>query len=290
MDDQTFETSLFFRCPMCASSDFVNVVVPEFDFTSDKISAHVSEGPVTIACSSCEHEFDGTAYCNPAECTIKLDGFDGLTFYGDPPHYSADDAEFWANYDPPDSPFRVFNESIANMLKLLEKRIEIWGDRQLFERMIFSQSITIMEQYLFDRAVKDVLRDYGMVLKLISKDKILSAEKYSLHEIATESKLVENKVKAHLSKILYHNLPRVKVLYGILYSVDISYSKDDWQILSKSMVHRHDCVHRNGHDVDGKKHQVFTREYVEDIIMKIRNLVDYIEKVSIRHFELDDYF
>jgi hypothetical protein len=52
---------------------------------------------------------------------------------------------------------------------------------------------------------------------------------------------------------------------------------DDRSKLHKAIEYRHDCVHRNGIDRDGKRLEVFTRQYVQGIADDIKMLVDKIE-------------
>ena len=41
---------------------------------------------------------------------------------------------------------------------------------------------------------------------------------------------------------------------------------------------RHDCVHRNGFNKDGQKHEVFTKGYVQDSADLIKNFVEKIDE------------
>lgn len=41
---------------------------------------------------------------------------------------------------------------------------------------------------------------------------------------------------------------------------------------------RHDCVHRNGSDLDGQELKVFTKQFVQHTADSIKDLVQSIEK------------
>jgi hypothetical protein len=277
---QHFETTIFFRCPKCGAADFVGIEVPEFDFNSDRMSDHVSEGTVYFDCSNCEHEFEAEATCNAAGCKITLAEYGEVTFDGDSPLYSADDS-YWESYEPPSDPYSVFMASMDGLEKLVNAEISIWGDGQLINRMIFSNIIASLEYYLADRVLRDVLYSNELILKLIDKDKYLSQEKLTIFEVATNPSAAKDRVSSYLKKILYHNLERVKVLYGIVYSVDISFDRRDWDFLLKSVNYRHDCVHRNGHDKDGNLLDVFSKSFVNETMDIAKRIVSRIEEVAI---------
>jgi hypothetical protein len=48
------------------------------------------------------------------------------------------------------------------------------------------------------------------------------------------------------------------------------------------MMHRHDCVHRNGFDKDGNRLFIFTKEYIEEIATLMRALVRRINEYLMR--------
>jgi hypothetical protein len=45
----------------------------------------------------------------------------------------------------------------------------------------------------------------------------------------------------------------------------------------RAINYRHDCVHRNGFDKDGKKLDLFTKKYVQSVADEMREIVDGIE-------------
>jgi predicted RNA-binding Zn-ribbon protein involved in translation (DUF1610 family) len=274
---QHFETTIFFRCPGCGAADFIGIEVPEFDFTSDRMSDHVSEGTVYFDCPNCEREFEAEAFCNAAGCKITLAEYNKLSFDGDSPLYSTDD-DYWESYDPPSDPYSVFKASVEGLEKLLNTEISIWGDGQLINRMIFSNAIASLEYYLSDKVLRDVIDSDKLILKLIDRDKHLSQEKLTILEVATNSSAAKDKVSSHLKKILYHNLERVKVLYGIVYGIDLSVDRDDWNFLLKAVIYRHDCVHRNGRDKDANLLDVFSKPFVIETMDIAKRLVSRIEE------------
>jgi hypothetical protein len=89
--------------------------------------------------------------------------------------------------------------------------------------------------------------------------------------------LVEKKVRKHLRGIMYHNLARVDVLYKIALGVRMLDLAADTKPLFAAVVLRHDCVHRNGADKDGRPLDVFTKTFVQQTADTIRDFVRSVE-------------
>lgn len=182
----------------------------------------------------------------------------------------------WADYDLPDNPFTIFMDSYHHTGDLLADYGNDSG-AHLVNRMIFSQQITALEAYLGDTLTKVVLADKGAMNRLMTNDMELAKERFSLAEIAGDPSLVESRVREYLRSILYHNLAKVDFLYGAALGIRILGLAHDKALLFTATMQRHDCVHRNGLDKDGKKLIVFTKQYVQDTADLIRKLVEKIE-------------
>jgi hypothetical protein len=184
----------------------------------------------------------------------------------------------WIAYALPDSPFSIFLASRQQTGELLANYGRD-GGVCLLNRMVFSHQITALEAYLGDTLLKEVLRDNDAITRLLQKDSDLAQMKFTLAEIAADPDLVRKKVGEYLRSILYHNLAKVDFLYGIALQLKIlplveGRKKDLFQAVSL----RHDCVHRNGFDEDGKELTVFTRQFVQEKSNLIKEFVAKIEK------------
>jgi hypothetical protein len=91
---------------------------------------------------------------------------------------------------------------------------------------------------------------------------------------------VKTKVGNYLKSVMYHNLPKVRVLYQAVFRFDIfqMLRPNGTAVLMKAIEYRHDCVHRNGFDKNGNRLDVFTSEYIENVGNEMRALVDRIEQ------------
>lgn len=80
-----------------------------------------------------------------------------------------------------------------------------------------------------------------------------------LAEMAKEPRLIVQIAREHLQGIMYHKLPKVDVLYRIALefrTLNLAVDKDS---LFATVLLRHDCVHRNGSDMDGQELKVGCR-------------------------------
>jgi hypothetical protein len=184
----------------------------------------------------------------------------------------------WIDYSPPDNPFTIFLTSCRQTADLLD-HYGSQGGAHVLNRMVFSHQITALEAYLGDTLLKEVLRDNDAITRLIQKDSDLTQMKFTLTEIAASPNLVEDCVREHLRSILYHNLAKVDVLYGIALQLRIlPLLENNKEELFRAVSLRHDCVHRNGFDKDGKELTVFTRQFVQERSDLIKDFVEKIEQ------------
>lgn len=127
------------------------------------------------------------------------------------------------------------------------------------------------------RIINAVVGDADAMQRLITEDDELAKEKFTLAEISKEPTLIERKVREHLRSILYHNLAKVDVLYGIALKIKILDHSDDKGSLFKAVILRHDCVHRNGFDKEGNELKIFNKKFVRDSADQIKSFVENIE-------------
>lgn len=200
-------------------------------------------------------------------------------------HNEPEPAE-WLNYEAPSNPFQVFMNSYHHTSDLLADHGGARGDH-VVNRMIFSHQITALEAYLGDTLLNEVMRDKAVMQRLIDQDDELKKDKFTLSEISKDSGLVERKVREHIRSVMYHNLKKVDVLYSIALGVRVLSLVTDKSSLFKAVLLRHDCVHRNGFDKDGKEIDVFTKSFVQETADLIMAFVEDIQKAVERRASID---
>ncbi len=142
---------------------------------------------------------------------------------------------------------------------------------------MFSHQVTALEAYLGDTLKNEVFRDLNALQRLVDQDDDLKKEKFTLAEISKDPRLIEKKVREHLRGIMYHNHARVDVLYRIALGVKILDLATDKKSLFAAVMLRHDCVHRNGADKDGRPPEVYTKTFVQQTADSIRDFVRSVE-------------
>jgi hypothetical protein len=122
--------------------------------------------------------------------------------------------------------------------------------------------------------------DKDAIARLISDDIELSKMKHSLTEILADPDVVNTSIKVYLKSIIYHNLAKVRALYKIVFKVDLFtlLTEEERKALFKSIEYRHDCVHRNGRDKEGKQLDVFIPAFVQAHSDMLKKFVEAIEK------------
>jgi hypothetical protein len=191
-------------------------------------------------------------------------------------HEADPEPDDWVDYPLPDEPFTVFMNSYHQTGDLLADHGKDHGG-YLLNRMVFSHHVTALEAYLGDTLLKAVLGDKVAMDRLMAADTDLRQEKFTLAEIAADTNLVEKKIREHLRSILYHNLAKVDFVYNTALQLKILNLISDKPSLFKAIKLRHDCVHRNGFDMDGKELTVFTKQFVQNTADLIKDFAAKIE-------------
>ena len=193
--------------------------------------------------------------------------------------HSESEPSEWNDYSIPDDPFAIFMNSYRHTGDLLADHGD-HGGHQLVNRMIFVQQIAAMEAYLADKLINEVYADPDAFQRVLHGDDDLSKAKFTLPEIAKDPDFVKQKVREHLRSLLYHNLSKVNVLFNIALGIRILDFTENKEPLFKAVALRHDCVHRNGVDKDGKEIKVFTKKFVQETADLIKAFIQFIEGES----------
>jgi hypothetical protein len=272
---QRFESWVQFECPACKNRVWTTVEVPAPNFAAERGSDTATEGKVSFCCPTCNKELQGHAYSSPHYCTIALHDFPETTVDAEPPKYSPD--VDWIDYETPNDPYQEFIVSLAHTEDMLTEH----GDGfAVANQMVFAHRIGALEAYLSDTIINLVAANPQALSRLLASNTDLAREKFTLQEIDANPDLVKSKVLGHLRDSLWHNLPKVRVIYQSVLNLDLFkiLGQDDKATLLQAIQYRHDCVHRNGFNRDKKLLDVFTKEYVTNIKQVLERLVSEINE------------
>lgn len=163
-----------------------------------------------------------------------------------------------------------YTTAIHEIQELLKKN-EINSESTLL-KIMYSSIISIFETYLFDLFINIVNSNPKILRRVVENYKIFKREKIDKSNIFIELDEVKNAVIRELQKINYHNISVVVPLYKKSLSIDFSQQVSG---LSKMIEVRHDIVHRNGEDFNGKKHNIKIQQ-INLLIEKTNEIVNYI--------------
>lgn len=170
-----------------------------------------------------------------------------------------------------------FGVSMSFVANLLESNVNTLLESR-FHRLLYANVITALETYLSDAFIYTVLSDEEMLRKLVENDKYFQKKKIRMSEIFDEYESLNKQVKEYLMTITWHNLPRAKSLFDITFGIIFP---SEMTLLIAAVLKRHDIVHRNGKNRDGKE-LLFKKQDVKDLVTTATSFVDSIDiKLSI---------
>jgi hypothetical protein len=275
---QIFQSKIRFTCPECKVENSMYIQVPEFNWSTAEDSSELySEGSVEFECMKCNWPFSGYAMNNAGNCDITFDEYPETIIDADLAHFS-EDPEDWTFYDVPADPYSIYLESYGQLVALLAKLGSSDGTDPI-NRMIFVQHISSLEAYLADTLIEKVGENKQVLLRLVDNDSDLRKIKFSLVDFLKNPDLVNHSVREFLLDINYHNLPRVNALYNVALNVSVLAKDIDHSHIFEAIKLRHDCVHRNGTNKEGKKLDGLNREYVEKTAEVIKRYADELQNL-----------
>ncbi len=173
--------------------------------------------------------------------------------------------------------YTTFTESIDNLKELLHIALNNKRLYQPFLRMIYANTIAIMETYLSDAFVQTVVNNQQYITNLLQTDPEFKDRKYGLSEILVWEEFSKKTVTKYLlNNIMWHNIFRVAKMYEAVLHINFP-NDDDLAPVSKAVAVRHDIVHRNGKDKQGTVRK-FDIRGVEKNIATISAFITHIDK------------
>lgn len=141
-----------------------------------------------------------------------------------------------------------FLNEIHDLKVILDSKINILHQEAMY-KMIYAHSVALLESFLGDTLKTLISSNEAIFENAINKIEELTKAKFELKDIAKQKDGAKGLAIKELSKVLYHNIPKVKRLYEC--SLDQNLNIDISEIDKITKI-RHDIVHRNGKSIDGK--------------------------------------
>ena len=130
-----------------------------------------------------------------------------------------------------------------------------------------------METYLSDTLIKSVTENDEHLRKFTETYKPFKKQIFTTDDIFNRMDHLKDNVKGQLRELMYHNLPKIKPIFKDSMEIDIGVIKE---LYKAAVLIRHDIVHRNGKDKDGKEH-VIAKEDVEKHCTQVNDFIYNIE-------------
>ncbi len=169
--------------------------------------------------------------------------------------------------------YMTFKSSMKNALKLNET--ELANDlnlRRQMAYMLYANVITALETYLCDRFISLVQNDKKYLRSFVEGFLDYNEEKFLLSEIFIKYDGIESKAIDSMKSVLYHNLPKVSGMFRDTFGIKFPIFSE----VFKSVLIRHDLVHRAGKTKDGQFHEL-NSDSVKSVVNLCSGLVEELE-------------
>jgi hypothetical protein len=176
--------------------------------------------------------------------------------------------------------FQSFSDSIENINEILEANVDGAAQTHLFG-LLYVSVITAIETYLSDAFINAVLKDNQHLRRFVENNPEFSQKRFSLSEIFSRHESIKDEVKEYLLSQLWHNIAKIKPMYETTLGAHFPSNLGPiFQAINK----RHDLVHRNGKDKDGKQIEL-TKQDVESLMEDALGFINHINEQMVKNEE-----
>jgi hypothetical protein len=265
-----------FNCDNCGTHvESEAIGIPSPNYSADKASDSYNKNEGHAVCENCNKNFDVYVNASHTDGYIEVNDIDNDSIQV---HEIEDDLDEYyeeqidtilnsAYYD------FFFLDEIDKLKELNDIDFERDELQETLRKQIFSGAITCLEDYLSTTLIKNILTNEKYFKKFVKTFRAIKNRKFDLSEIYDKLYSIRDIVKQELIDVIYHDLPKVKGIYHDALGIDFP----DMGDLMRAIKTRHDMVHRNGKNKEGKKIEI-TKELVIDVIDKVELFVQNIDE------------
>lgn len=270
--------TLKWRCPKCGTENETDAFfVPTPNYSAETHHDSIESEWYEDCCSNCDQCISIDLYNGFYGGTLEVD-LNNEDVLDIEVEYPVEEDDDW--YDK-----ELFDETHADVIKVLEKIDSLDEDMKSYlYRLLYANLITCMETYLSDTLIQYVTENDEYLRKFTETYKPFKKQTFTADDIFNRMDHLKDIVKGELRELTYHNLPKIKPIFMDSMGIDIGVIKE----LYKAVLIRHDIVHRNGKDKEGKEH-VITKEDVEKLCNQVNDFMYNIEcKLPTTAISVDD--
>lgn len=158
--------------------------------------------------------------------------------------------------------YQNFVDEIDKIEKLLSIKNVDNETKDILYKQIFTSLITILETYLCETFINSIFRNKKYLSKFVETYKEFQNTNLKLSDVINKYNIIDEIVKETILNIVFHNLSKVKNIYYSVFEIDFPRISDCIVLVNK----RHNIVHRNGYEKNGKKINITDNDINEAII------------------------
>lgn len=276
---EPIEIEVSFFCPVCAhpAASWVHFPGDEEEYSTDVTCLNPEE----------DHQWSVSITRDDDDYSGVLDQYPD----NDVSVKAMDTSDDWEEPLPEPGAHGIFMEAMRDWRSDVDAIAQPQGDSSR-NRMLFTTLYSILEAYLSDSIIGSALVDVSVQRRLIKlKELDLHDKKLDLDTVLENPNVVRDMLRAVLQKFSFHKLVPVSRIAEISFGKPIlPREQGDRALVVASVQKRHDCVHRNGIDTEGKQHTDITKDYLnkmggvfEDLAAALEDAI--IEAEAQRFFE-----
>ena len=174
--------------------------------------------------------------------------------------------------------FRIkFQEEIENLERLNETKLEDKSLETILKRQIFIGVIETFETFLSDTFINLTIGNEEYFRNFVESYPDFRQRKFELRHLYVEQERIKETGKKIMIDIIYHDLPKISQMYALTFKIEFP----SIGLLMKSILIRHNLVHRNGKAKDGTD-VLIGKTAITDLIGKVRPFVaDIADKLGL---------
>ncbi|EKF6809696.1 HEPN domain-containing protein [Vibrio parahaemolyticus] len=177
-----------------------------------------------------------------------------------------------------------FYEKLRNELNSLHKVLKgafSQSTEQVVLKMSYVHAVTILESFISDYIKTLIVKNDYLLNNLLNSESIsnkklnFGEQRFALKDVYNSKTGVVGITLEELSKVSFHNITHVTVILKAMFNSDFQYSTRDIGMVGNL---RHDFVHRNGVDKNGK-----------EIVLQVSDVLSAIETIDVFAGELHSF-
>jgi hypothetical protein len=263
-EEPYWDYEINFLCPTCGhpAQGYVATPIEDGEFDNEIICSN-SEG---------EHSWSARIIRKGGAVIARLDNHPDVTVHAYPP------GSDWDEPSPEPGAYGIFRHAIGEWGSTLQEIGSADGESSR-NRMLFSNLYSIVEAYLSDTIIGAAIADTSVQRQFLKiKDLRFKDNQLSLETVLDNPDVVGDIIKTTLQGISFHNLVLVNQMCDVAFGKSIlPKDRDDRQMIVMSITKRHDCVHRNGRDKEGNRHEDLTSTYLVKIGALFEDVAEALE-------------